>query len=75
MAAFTARDPVGPGGFQAFWDRILSEPKIVIRTILFQREVAGSILSYENGRRRELSYWLGKRFWVGASLPRLFCNI
>ena len=63
MAAFTATDPSDRAGFQAFWDRILSEPKIVIRTILFQGEVAGSILSYKNGRRWEMSYWLGNRFW------------
>lgn len=53
MAAFTARDPSDRAGFQAFWDRILTEPKIVIRTILFQGEVASSILRYKHGRRRE----------------------
>jgi hypothetical protein len=26
MAAFTARDPADRAGFQAFWDRILTEP-------------------------------------------------
>lgn len=53
MATLTARDPSDRAGFQAFWDRILTEPKIVIRTILFQGEVAGSILRYKHGRRRE----------------------
>jgi len=53
MAAFTARDLSDRAGFQSFWDRILSEPKIVIRTILFQGEVPGSILRYKHGRRRE----------------------
>ena len=55
MAAFTARDPSDRAGFQAFWDRILSEPKIVIRTILFQGEVPAASYAINTGGNGSMS--------------------
>jgi RimJ/RimL family protein N-acetyltransferase len=63
MAAFTAKDPADKKAFAAFWDRIRSDPTVPVRTILYRGQVAGSVLSYRNGARREVSYWIGKRFW------------
>jgi RimJ/RimL family protein N-acetyltransferase len=63
MAAFTAKDPSNREAFDAHWDRIRAEPTIIIRTILCDGEVAGSVLSYEEDRHPEVSYWLGREFW------------
>jgi RimJ/RimL family protein N-acetyltransferase len=63
MAAFTAKDPSNREAFDAHWDRIRAEPTIIIRTILCDGQVAGSVLSYEEDGRPEVSYWLGREFW------------
>ncbi len=63
MAAFTAREPSNRAAFDAFWARILAEDAVLIRTILFQGRVAGSILKYEDEGHPEVSYWLGREFW------------
>ncbi len=63
MAAFTSKDPSDRGAFDAHWERILADEAIPIRTILFDGQVAGSVLSYEMEGEREVSYWLGKEFW------------
>jgi RimJ/RimL family protein N-acetyltransferase len=36
---------------------------VIIRTILVKGQVAGSVLSYEESAKPEVSYWLGKEFW------------
>lgn len=63
MAAFTAKDPTDRESFMKHWHRILREPTIVIRTIVSNGQVVGSVLSYEEGGRPEVSYWLGKEYW------------
>ena len=63
MAAFTAKDPSNREAFNAHWNRIRVEPTIFIRTILCDGQVAGSVLSYEDEGRPEVSYWLGREFW------------
>jgi RimJ/RimL family protein N-acetyltransferase len=63
MAAFTAKDPSNREAFDAHWDRIRAEPTIIIRTILCDGQVAGSVLSYEDEGKPEVSYWLGREFW------------
>ena len=63
MAAFTAKDPTDRTAFMAHWQRILTNKTVIIQTILADGEVAGSVLSYEDEGKPEVSYWLGKRFW------------
>jgi RimJ/RimL family protein N-acetyltransferase len=63
MAAFTRKDPADRESFMAHWTRILNDESILIKTILFEGEVAGSVLSYVQSGEREVSYWLGKEYW------------
>ena len=64
MAAFTAKDPTDQQAFRAHWTRILGDETSTIRTILFEGQVVGSVLSYEESAGRpEVSYWLGKPYW------------
>ena len=63
MAAFTAKDPTDRAEFEAHWRRILAEPTVIIRTIVFAGQVAGSVLSYQEEGHPEVSYWLGKAYW------------
>lgn len=63
MAAFTAKDTADRAAFDTHWARIMADDAIIIKTIVLDGQVAGSILSYEMGGEREVSYWLGRKFW------------
>jgi RimJ/RimL family protein N-acetyltransferase len=63
MAAFTAKDPTDRKAFMAHWQRILAEPAVIIRTIVDAGQVVGHVLSYEDGGKPEVSYWIGKAYW------------
>ncbi len=64
MAAFAARDPADRDAFTAHWTRTLGDETITIKTILFDGQVAGHVLSYqdEEFEKPEVSYWIGKQY-------------
>jgi len=63
MAAFTAKDPTNREAFTAHWNRILADSTVTIKTIVFDGQVVGSVLSYEESGKPEVSYWIGKEYW------------
>jgi RimJ/RimL family protein N-acetyltransferase len=63
MAAFTAKDPTNQEAFTAHWHRILANETVIIKTIIFDGQVAGSVSSYEDEGKPEVTYWLGKEYW------------
>ena len=63
MAAFTAKDPTNHAAFLAHWKKILSDETVIIQTILCDGHVAGSVSSYEEEGKPEVTYWLGKEYW------------
>lgn len=63
MAAFTSKDPSDREAFMAKWARIRLDQSTVIRTIIYDGLVAGSVLSYVSEGEPEVSYWLGREFW------------
>lgn len=79
MAAFTAKDPTDWAAFLAHWRRSLDTPTVIVRTIVSEGEVAGSVLSYETDGQPEVSYWLGRAFWgrglATAALARFLADI
>ena len=72
MAAFTAKDPTDQEAFMVHWRKNLGNDTCIIKTILFNGQVAGSVSSYEEEGKPEVTYWLGKEYWgkhcyLGAS--------
>ena len=63
MAAFTAKDPTDQEAFLAHWHKILADDSNIIKTIIFNKQVAGSVSSYEDEGKPEVTYWLGKEYW------------
>jgi RimJ/RimL family protein N-acetyltransferase len=63
MAAFTAKDPTDRQAFDAHWAKVMADKNIIIRTILYEGQVAGSVLCHSWGGEPELSYWIGTEFW------------
>lgn len=60
MAAFPSRDK---GSFIAHWAKIMMDDKVIRKTILFDGQVAGNIVSYEMFGKWEVGYWIGQEFW------------
>ena len=60
MAAFPSRDREA---FMAHWAKIMKNAEVIIKTILFDGQVAGNIVSFEMDGRREVGYWVGREFW------------
>jgi RimJ/RimL family protein N-acetyltransferase len=60
MAAFPARDREA---FMAHWTRVLADDTVIARTVLVDGKVAGNVVSWEQGGRRLVGYWIGREFW------------
>ena len=60
MAAFPSR-PLH--AFMEHWKRIRADTDIVLRTILYQGQVAGTVMSFVQGGKRQVGYWIGREFW------------
>jgi RimJ/RimL family protein N-acetyltransferase len=78
MAAFTAKDPTDREAFEAHWDRIRSRDDILVRTIVVDDEVVGSVLSYVLEDTPEVSYWIGQDHWgrgIASAALRAFLSI
>jgi RimJ/RimL family protein N-acetyltransferase len=60
MAAFPSRDREA---FMAHWTKILRDETVTLKTILFAEQVAGNVVSWQQGDEREVGYWLGKEYW------------
>jgi len=60
MAAFPSRDRTA---FMAHWSKIIVDDSVLVKTILFNRDIAGNIVCFEQLGEREVGYWLGKEYW------------
>lgn len=63
QAAFTVEDPADREAFDARWERILGNKRVVVRTILTGGQVAGYLVRFELEGLPEIGYWLGREFW------------
>ncbi len=63
MAAFTAKDPSDRVAFDNHWAKIRADESITLQTILYEGDVAGSIVCHSWFGEPEISYWLGEAFW------------
>jgi RimJ/RimL family protein N-acetyltransferase len=60
MAGFPARDREP---FMAHWHGILQDESVVKKTVIFEGEVAGNVVSFVHSGEREVGYWIGKKHW------------
>ncbi len=63
MAAFTAKDPTNRAAFDSHWAKIRADAGVILRTILYNDHVAGSIACHSWFGEPEITYWLGESFW------------
>ena len=60
MAAVASRDEEA---FTEHWRKILADSHSLIRTVLYDGDVAGNVLSFERDGLREVGYWIGRDHW------------
>ena len=71
MAAFPSRDKES---FMMHWAKIMADKSVILKTILFEDQVVGNIVCWEQDGEHEVGYWVGKEYW-GKGLPhRLWQN-
>ncbi len=63
MAAFTPPDPTDRSALYAHWGRILRDQSILMRTILVDGQIAGSLVYFEMFDQQQVGYWIGHDFW------------
>lgn len=60
MAAFPSRDREA---FMAHWKKIMADETNILKTVLYEGQVAGNIVSFLMEGDREVGYWIGKEYW------------
>lgn len=60
LAAFPPRDRAA---FRAHWLKILNDPAVTIRSVLWGGRLAGNVVSFTTPEGREVGYWIGREFW------------
>ena len=60
MAAFPARER---DAFMTHWKKILADDGVAKRTIVFDSEIAGNVVCFEQSSKLLIGYWIDRRFW------------
>ena len=60
MAAFPSRDRES---FMAHWAKIMADESNILKTIVFDGQIAGNIVGWESSGEWEVGYWIGKEYW------------
>ena len=68
MAAFTAKDRNNQEAFMAHWHRISADKTVIIQTIIFNGQVAGSVSAMKMKASQKLLIGLGKIIGERVSL-------
>jgi RimJ/RimL family protein N-acetyltransferase len=63
MAAFTDEKQPDQEAFIERWKSISNRDTNIMKTILYDGQVAGNLMSYLLEGEREVGYWIGKTFW------------
>ena len=72
MALFPARDRET---FDAHWRRILADDTLTKKTIVYEDEVAGNVLSWQQEGQRLIGYWVGQEFWGKGLATRALAEL
>jgi RimJ/RimL family protein N-acetyltransferase len=60
IAAFPSRDR---GAFMALWRKIMIDASVMARSVIFEGELAGHVVSWEQDGERKIGYWIGRAHW------------
>jgi RimJ/RimL family protein N-acetyltransferase len=60
MADFPARDREA---FMAHWAKIADDPSAITKTVVYDGQVAGNVVSWGPADDRAVGYWIGREYW------------
>jgi|1186.fasta_scaffold54248_1 RimJ/RimL family protein N-acetyltransferase len=60
MAGFPSRDH---DAFMSHWAGIMADPNVLLRAIVADGDLAGSIAAFPDVGKRAVGYWIGREFW------------
>jgi len=60
IADFRSREEAA---FYAHWHKIMIDPANILRTVLWEGQVAGNMVNFLMEGKREVGYWLGREYW------------
>jgi RimJ/RimL family protein N-acetyltransferase len=63
MAVFTPEDPADRAAFDAHQARIRSDPTVLMRAVLDDGALAGTIATFDQDGEREVTYWIDPSRW------------
>lgn len=63
MAAFTRSDPSDRAAFDQHYQRVRNDPDAVVRVIVHDGSMVGTIASFTMEGVREISYWIDRPLW------------
>lgn len=63
MAGFRAKNPADRGVFDHYWQSLLNDPSVTVRTVTADGEVVGNVVVYRSEGVPELNYWTAKSHW------------
>lgn len=63
MVAFTSKNPSDRMAYFAHWSKILVDPSVIARSIIFDKQLVGHISSFNQFGSRAVGYWLGREYW------------
>jgi RimJ/RimL family protein N-acetyltransferase len=72
IADFPSREEAA---FYAHWHKIMADPANILRTVLWEGQVAGNMVSFIMEGKREVGYWLGREYWgkgIASAALKLF---
>ena len=63
MAAFTSANPNDREAFDVRWARLRANETVTAKTVELDGEVVGTVSSWDNDGKREVTYWIGREHW------------
>lgn len=63
MAVFTREDPTDRAAFDAHYRRIRADESVLIRAVVHEGQLAGTIGSFSIDGEREVTYWIDPGRW------------
>lgn len=63
MAAFNSKDPKDKQAYMDKWTGIVQRPDINMQTIRVDDTVVGSVIDFDMGDERNVSYWIDRLQW------------
>lgn len=63
MAAFVSKDPSDRAAFDAHWMKLRNDPAIVLKAIVEDGRLAGSVAKWDLAGKPQVTYWIGREFW------------